>query len=259
MTGDLNFNSTGTATSGTQTYNSNKVILKGSYWDGSQAQASGFTLINNTTANNVYKLSILDKASSEISYLTQSGDFHITGTLYAQNISGILTGSVNANQVNAGSFQNAAYTFPNNLAVTGTLTQGGSNVITQANIASNAVTSLNTQKGDLTLSAGTNISLSGTGSLTVNTVANPAFATSVTTPILQNNSADLTIKTNTSGNIILSPAGTSVNVTNADVNVDAGKKINAEGSSGDSYMTFNSAKNRMEMYVNGEMVAYFKN
>ena len=82
------------------------------------------------------------------------GNVNVSGTLTAANIVGTVTGNIPANQVIAGSFQNAAYTFPNNLAVTGTLTQGGSNVITQANIASNAVTSLNTQKGDLTLSAG---------------------------------------------------------------------------------------------------------
>ena len=146
-------------------------------------------------------------STSPTQKLDVTGNANVSGTLTAGHFSGIVDGNIAASQVNAGSFQNGAYTFPGSLAVTGALTQNSSNVITQANIASNAVTSLNSQQGALTLSQGTNISLSGTGNLTVNTVANPSFATSVTSPILQNNSADLTIKTNTSGNIVLSPAG----------------------------------------------------
>jgi len=42
----------------------------------------------------------------------------------------------------------------------------------------------------------------------IGTVMNPSFTTSVTTPLLQNNSGNLTLQTNTSGNIIFTSAGT---------------------------------------------------
>jgi len=41
--------------------------------------------------------------------------------------------------------------------------------------------------------------------------------------------------------------------------VPAGNKINVEGSSGDSYMAYDSSTNKLNVYVNGEVVAYFKN
>jgi len=45
----------------------------------------------------------------------------------------------------------------------------------------------------------------------------------------------------------------------ADVSVDAGQKLNLEGSTGNTYMSFNSTTNRIEFYVNGEVVAYMRN
>ena len=50
-----------------------------------------------------------------------------------------------------------------------------------------------------------------------------------------------------------------VSVTGGAVSVDAGQKLNVEGSAGDTYMKFNSTTNRLEFYVNGQVVAYFKN
>ena len=48
-------------------------------------------------------------------------------------------------------------------------------------------------------------------------------------------------------------------MTSADVSVDAGQKLNVEGSAGDTYMSFNSTTSRIEFYADGELVAYIKN
>ena len=48
-------------------------------------------------------------------------------------------------------------------------------------------------------------------------------------------------------------------MTSADISIDAGQKLNVEGSTGDSYMKYNSTSGRLEIYVGGEVVAYMKN
>ena len=48
-------------------------------------------------------------------------------------------------------------------------------------------------------------------------------------------------------------------LTSADMSIDAGQKLNVEGSTGDSYMRYNAANGRLEVYVNGEVVAYMQN
>ena len=45
----------------------------------------------------------------------------------------------------------------------------------------------------------------------------------------------------------------------ADVSVDAGQKLNVEGSAGDTYMKYNSTRGRLEIFVNNEVVAYMQN
>jgi len=53
-----------------------------------------------------------------------------------------------------------------------------------------------------------------------------------------------------------------VTVSSGAVSVDAGQKINFEGTTTEadnSYMSFNSTSNRLDFYVNGEVVAYMKN
>jgi len=51
----------------------------------------------------------------------------------------------------------------------------------------------------------------------------------------------------------------SLTMTSADINIDAGQKLNVEGSTGDSYMKYNSTSGRLEIYVGGEVVAYMEN
>jgi len=45
----------------------------------------------------------------------------------------------------------------------------------------------------------------------------------------------------------------------AAVSVDAGQNLNMEGSAGDSYMQYNSTNGRLEVFVDGDIVAYFDN
>ncbi|MCX5697582.1 MAG: hypothetical protein NTU54_06430 [Candidatus Omnitrophica bacterium] len=74
------------------------------------------------------------------------------------------------------------------------------NTVAQGNTAVNVNTTGN-------LSGGATGTAGGGLNVTLNTVNNPTFSTSVTTPILQNASSDLTLQTTTSGNILLSPSG----------------------------------------------------
>ena len=50
-----------------------------------------------------------------------------------------------------------------------------------------------------------------------------------------------------------------LSVSGGAVSVDAGQKVNVEGSAGNTYMSFNSTTNRLEFYVNGEVGAYMEN
>lgn len=78
-------------------------------------------------------------------------------------------------------------------------------------LPSGSISNASLANSSVTINNGTNVTGGGTvslgGSLTLGTSANPSFSTSVTTPLVQNNSADLTLQTNTAGHVLLSPAG----------------------------------------------------
>jgi len=48
-------------------------------------------------------------------------------------------------------------------------------------------------------------------------------------------------------------------VSGGDISIDAGQKINVEGASGNTYMAYDSVTGRLNIYVNGEIVAYYEN
>jgi len=72
-----------------------------------------------------------------------------------------------------------------------------------------------------------------------------------------------TISTQAANNVSITGGSvtgiSALGVTSGAVSVDAGQKLNVEGSTGNSYMQFNSSTDKIEIFVNGEVVAYIKN
>ncbi|PIW67093.1 MAG: hypothetical protein COW10_07500, partial [Candidatus Omnitrophica bacterium CG12_big_fil_rev_8_21_14_0_65_42_8] len=90
-----------------------------------------------------------------------------------------------------------------------------------------------------------------TGTLTFSNVA---------TDITTGTNEHLALMPNGAGNVGIGTTNPASKLeVNGDISVPAGNKINVEGSSGDSYMAYDSSTNKLNVYVNGEVVAYFKN
>ena len=160
----------------------------------------------------------------------------------------------------------------NILSVGGTAVINGSGQVLAGQITGNLFTLAGTsgssstiaRGGTATVGAGTNITTSGNGAgtVTVATVADPTFATSVSTPTLTNASADLVLNTSLAGNIVLQPSGagiagyvqigaggvgsTTPDLLALDVKSNAGDPTGANG-----IMYYNASTNKMRCYENG--------
>ena len=141
--------------------------------------SSGTGALTLTAASNKISFQV---QGTERSYLDTSGNLFVVGSVTGTNISGTNTGD-------------------QTISLTGDVTGSGTGIFATT-IANNAVTLGTKTSGNYvaTVSAGSNMSVSGSGSPTaavsVSTVANPSFPTSVTTPLLSNSAGGGTLTIN---------------------------------------------------------------
>ena len=85
------------ASASTQTFDSYGLALRGSAWDGNQAQAVSMMFKNKVTDGTNYRLSVRNTTDSEVAYITNTGtmqvagDMVVGGKIYPSNLGGIQT------------------------------------------------------------------------------------------------------------------------------------------------------------------------
>jgi len=184
-------------------------------WDSANSNFNNLSLTNNGSldfydqdANTTF--SILNSDASYVADLQVEGDIYAGNNLYVPN-NGSFGGTVSAATLTdtagvliSGGTLNATILTDGTLTITagnlntsGTITAGALTDGAGASMSGGTVTGITLTDGTATLTGG---ALSGatTGS----------FSTSLTTPLITNDSSNLTLQTTTSGNIILNAAGT---------------------------------------------------
>ncbi|MCX6714331.1 MAG: hypothetical protein NTX72_00775, partial [Candidatus Uhrbacteria bacterium] len=85
------------ATAGSTSFDSYGLALRGSAWDGNQAQTVSMMFKNKVTDGTSYRLSVRNTTDSEVAYITNSGtmqvagDMVVGGKLYPSNLGGVQT------------------------------------------------------------------------------------------------------------------------------------------------------------------------
>ena len=141
----------GTASSSSQTFDSYGLALRGSAWDGNQAQAVSMMFKNKVTDGTNYRLSVRNTTDSEVAYITNTGtmqiagDMVVGGKIYPSNLGGIQTdkyiyydGSVGPGgdfmRTNASGWSTGSYDFAEMFPSSETLVPGDVVVFSDENI-----------------------------------------------------------------------------------------------------------------------------
>lgn len=126
--------------------------------------------------------------------LDVAGDIRLTGTLYANSISGTYSGTVPAAQVTAGTFATGDFTFPSNLIVSNTLTATNVNATSTIQLNGTTIVTSGRALQNLTgISSSGTITLTGlTASRIVGTDASSNLTTSITSAMVANSVSDET-------------------------------------------------------------------
>jgi hypothetical protein len=192
-------------------------------------QNAAYTFPNNVTVQGTLtQTGATTFASTTNTFSNVTVNSNLTASnIQASNITALtLSGALAANNVTAGSFQNAAYTFPNNLSITGTLTQTGAtafqsttNTFSNATVNSN-LTASNIQASNIIVANGvTAATLSG--ALTANNVTAGVFQNaaytfpnnlSITGTLTQTGATAFQSTTNTFSNITVNSNLTASNI-----------------------------------------------
>ncbi|MCK6501203.1 MAG: hypothetical protein L6Q38_17115, partial [Nitrospira sp.] len=81
VTDDVIVSSIGTAAASESTFDSYGLALRGSAWNGSEAEAVEMMLLNVVDATDEYRLSIRNTAETEVAYITNGGTLRIAGDM----------------------------------------------------------------------------------------------------------------------------------------------------------------------------------